>query len=86
MTMVIDFVGCWVIEVACKYFFADLEPKPMITRGRERREKRRAEQVKRAEEEKATDEHKELERLVAEKQPVDTTTLATANGKKLKVQ
>lgn len=39
--MVIDFVGCWVIEKACKYLFADLEPKPMVTRGRERREARR---------------------------------------------
>lgn len=42
--MVIDFAGCWVIEVVCKHFFADLEPKPMVTRGRERRELRRAEQ------------------------------------------
>jgi len=41
MAMIIDFVGCWVIEVLCKYLFADLEPKPMVTRGRERREQRR---------------------------------------------
>ena len=39
--MVIDFIGCWLIEVVCKYLFADLEPKTMITRGRERREERR---------------------------------------------
>jgi cation-transporting ATPase 13A1 len=39
--MVIDFIGCWLIEVACKRLFADLEPKNMITRGRERREERR---------------------------------------------
>ncbi|KAH0579125.1 hypothetical protein H2248_003278 [Termitomyces sp. 'cryptogamus'] len=39
--MVIDFVGCWVIEKICKRLFADLEPKPMVTRGRERREARR---------------------------------------------
>ena len=42
--MVIDFAGCWVIEQGCKYLFADIEPKPMVTKGRERREKRRAEQ------------------------------------------
>jgi cation-transporting ATPase 13A1 len=42
--MIIDFAGCWVIEVVCKHLFADLEPKTMVTRGRERREKRRAEQ------------------------------------------
>ncbi|OBZ78195.1 Manganese-transporting ATPase 4 [Grifola frondosa] len=36
-TMIIDFVGCWLIEVVCKHLFADLEPKAMITRGRERR-------------------------------------------------
>ncbi|KAG6897589.1 hypothetical protein C0992_013265 [Termitomyces sp. T32_za158] len=39
--MIIDFAGCWVIEKICKRLFADLEPKPMITSGRERREARR---------------------------------------------
>ncbi|KAG6918084.1 hypothetical protein DXG01_016536 [Tephrocybe rancida] len=39
--MVIDFAGCWILEKTCKYLFADLEPKPMVTRGRERREARR---------------------------------------------
>lgn len=42
--MIADFVGCWVIEKLCKYLFADLEPKALITRGRERREARRAEE------------------------------------------
>ncbi|KAI0644110.1 endoplasmic reticulum Ca-transporting P-type ATPase [Trametes meyenii] len=44
-SMVIDFAGCWIIEKVCKALFANLEPKPMITRGRERREKRRAEEI-----------------------------------------
>ncbi|KAI0748843.1 endoplasmic reticulum Ca-transporting P-type ATPase [Fomes fomentarius] len=43
-TMVVDFVGCYVIEQVCKRLFANLEPKPMVTRGRERRERRRAEE------------------------------------------
>ncbi|KIK63938.1 hypothetical protein GYMLUDRAFT_40148 [Collybiopsis luxurians FD-317 M1] len=47
-SMIIDLAGCWLIETVCKYLFADLEPKPMITRGRERREKRRLEQAKQA--------------------------------------
>ncbi|KAL0958887.1 hypothetical protein HGRIS_014206 [Hohenbuehelia grisea] len=47
-SMVIDLVGCWLIEVLCKLAFAELEPKPMITRGRERREKRRALEEKHA--------------------------------------
>jgi hypothetical protein len=41
LIMAADFAGCWIIEVFSKYFFADLEPKEMITRGRDRREKRR---------------------------------------------
>jgi hypothetical protein len=41
-SMIIDFIGCWVIEQVCKYLFADLEPKSIVTRGRERRERRRA--------------------------------------------
>ncbi|KAF7303745.1 Cation-transporting ATPase [Mycena indigotica] len=40
-SMVIDFAGCYAIEKTCKYLFADLEPKEMVTRGRERREARR---------------------------------------------
>lgn len=43
--MIIDFAGCWVIEIACKWLFADLEPKAMITRGRERRDARRQEEA-----------------------------------------
>jgi len=39
--MIIDFCGCWVIETMCKYLFANIEPKVMITKGRERREARR---------------------------------------------
>lgn len=48
-TMAIDFVGCWVIEVACKFFLAELEPKKMITAGRHRREQRRLAEVKKTE-------------------------------------
>jgi cation-transporting ATPase 13A1 len=44
--MIMDFVGCWIIERVCKYLWADLEPKAMITKGRERREKRRLEEIK----------------------------------------
>jgi cation-transporting ATPase 13A1 len=43
--MIIDFIGCWAIEKVCKYLFADLEPKSIVTRGRERREGRRAEEL-----------------------------------------
>ena len=46
--MVIDFAGCWVVEVVCKRLFAVLEPKELITRGQERREKRRRLEEKRA--------------------------------------
>jgi len=46
LSMIIDFAGCYLIEVVCKALFADLEPKTMITRGRERREARRLEQSK----------------------------------------
>ncbi|KIJ48981.1 hypothetical protein M422DRAFT_247353 [Sphaerobolus stellatus SS14] len=51
-TMLIDFIGCWIVEILCKRLFADLQPKPLITRGLERREKRReAEEFQRREEE-----------------------------------
>jgi len=46
LSMIIDFAGCYLIEVVCKALFAELEPKTMITRGKERREARRLEQEK----------------------------------------
>ncbi|KAI0946865.1 hypothetical protein AcW1_010201 [Taiwanofungus camphoratus] len=52
-TMIVDFVGCWFIEVVCKWLFADLEPKSMITRGRERRDARRKQQNQDSEERQA---------------------------------
>ncbi|KAG5220693.1 cation-transporting ATPase [Salix suchowensis] len=47
-------------SIICKYLFAELEPKPMITRGRERREQRRIEQeaAKAASEKKTLSEKK----------------------------
>jgi len=42
--MAADFAGCWVVEVLCKALFADLAPKKLITKGRERRELRRQEE------------------------------------------
>lgn len=49
--MLIDFVGCWIIEIVCKYLFADLAPKPIVTRGKERREARRLQEKKEKEKE-----------------------------------
>ena len=42
--MAVDFVGCWIVEILCKTLFADLAPKTLITKGRERRELRRQEE------------------------------------------
>ncbi|ORY90726.1 hypothetical protein BCR35DRAFT_299290 [Leucosporidium creatinivorum] len=42
--MVLDYGGSWIAEIVLKYFFADNQPKPVITRGIERREARRAEE------------------------------------------
>lgn len=42
--MAADFVGCWLVEILCKALFADLAPKKLITKGRERRELRRQEE------------------------------------------
>ena len=47
-TMIIDFAGCYIIEIICKALFADLAPKSIVIKGRERREKRRAEEAKAA--------------------------------------
>jgi cation-transporting ATPase 13A1 len=42
VSMILDFGLCFVVEKGCKFLFADLEPAELVTRGRERREKRRA--------------------------------------------
>lgn len=47
--MVLDFAGCWVVEVVCKSLFAESEPKELLTRGRERRDIRRQIEAKKEE-------------------------------------
>jgi len=42
LSMILDFAGCYLTEITCKYLFADLEPKEFVTRGSKRREIRRA--------------------------------------------
>ncbi|ORX35704.1 hypothetical protein BD324DRAFT_631324 [Kockovaella imperatae] len=42
ISMVVDFAGCFIMEKGCKYLFASLEPVEFVTRGRKRREARRA--------------------------------------------
>lgn len=39
--MIVDFAGCYIVERGCKALFAELEPAELVTRGKERREKRR---------------------------------------------
>lgn len=46
LIMVVDYGGAWIAEIVMKYFFADNKPKPLITRGLERREARRAEEAR----------------------------------------
>ena len=56
-------MGCWVVEVVCKYLFADLEPKLMVTKGRERREERRLIEERERAAEKGQDEKEEGSKL-----------------------
>lgn len=72
--MLADFAGCWLVEVICKHLFADLEPKRLVTRGRERREARRAKEA----EEKRIQEEKE----VAEKQAAVASAIAELESRK----
>ena len=44
VTMVVDYGGAWLAEIVLKHLFADNQPKPIITKGIERREARRAEE------------------------------------------
>ncbi|TIB39582.1 hypothetical protein E3P86_01063 [Wallemia ichthyophaga] len=42
-SMVLDFTLCYAVEIGCKKLFANLNPPELVTRGSERREKRRLE-------------------------------------------
>ncbi|ODO09383.1 hypothetical protein I350_02983 [Cryptococcus amylolentus CBS 6273] len=44
-SMALDFLLCYVVETGCKALFADIEPVAFVTKGRERREKRRREEA-----------------------------------------
>ena len=53
--IVLDYGGAWLADIVLKHFFANNKPKPIITRGIERRDARRA----------AEREHKEKEQMAA---------------------
>ena len=76
--MLADFAGSWLVEVICKYLLADLEPKHLVTRGRERREARRAEEVRRLAEEERTREDRES----AERQAAAASAIAELESRK----
>lgn len=43
--MIADFFLCFVVQQTTKYLFANLEPPELVIRGRERRDKRRADET-----------------------------------------
>jgi cation-transporting ATPase 13A1 len=51
--MVLDFGLCWAVETGCKALFADLAPGEIVTRGEDRRIKRRVEEAARKVKEEA---------------------------------
>lgn len=78
-TMVIDYVGCLVIEKVLKAMFSDYKPKDIAIRRPDqlaREDARREEALKdkyRADEEKAAKQVEELERKMQEKQAALTS-------------
>jgi cation-transporting ATPase 13A1 len=73
-TMIIDYVGCFVIEKVLKALFSDYKPKDIAVRRPDqlaREESRREQALKdriKAEEEKAAKEIEEIERRMQEKE------------------
>lgn len=43
--MAVDYFGCWIVEVAMRKIFAEKPLRELITRGSERRERRRQEEL-----------------------------------------
>lgn len=52
VAMAIDYFGCWAIEVLMRKIFADKPVRELITRGDERRNRRRQLEASQASEEK----------------------------------
>jgi cation-transporting ATPase 13A1 len=75
-TMIIDYVGCYVIEKVLKALFSDFKPKDIAVRRPDqlaREEQRREQALKdkiREEEEKAAKEIEELERKLEEQKKI----------------
>jgi cation-transporting ATPase 13A1 len=73
VTMVVDYVGCWVIEKGLKALFSDYRPKDIAIRRPDQlaREQKRIDAAKaeaiRLEEEKAAKQIEEIERALAAK-------------------
>lgn len=45
LVMIADFALCYVVQKVCKNLFANLEAPELVTRGRERRDARRAKEL-----------------------------------------
>jgi cation-transporting ATPase 13A1 len=73
VTMIVDYLGCFVIEKVLKFLFSDYKPKDIAIRRPDQlaREAKRAEdlikEAMRLEDEKAAKQVEELERKLAEK-------------------
>ena len=80
--MLADFAGSWLVEVICKHLLADLEPKHLVTRGRERREARRAEQAREEVRRLAEEERTREDRESAERQAAAAKAIAELESRK----
>ena len=80
--MLADFAGSWLVEVICKHLFADLEPKRLVTRGRERREARRVEEAKEKRIQEAKEERIKEEKEEAERQAAAANAIAELESRK----
>lgn len=63
--MVLDYVGCWIVEKVLKAWFSDFRPKDIA--------ERRPDQIRREEERKVKEKEEELERVErAEREKIET--------------
>jgi cation-transporting ATPase 13A1 len=87
-TMIIDYVGCFIIEKVLKTLFSDYKPKDIAIRRPDqlaREESRREQAVNdkmKAEEEKAAKEVEELERKLQEKSNIAVRAEAPPSSKR----
>ena len=77
-TMIVDYVGCWIVERVLKWAFSDFRPKDIAIR--------RPEQIKREEKRQAIEREEAMRKMMEEKEKRERARLELIERRKAEIR